>query len=644
MRRALAVLLATALLGGCAESNLLRGAPTDRTPPTVVATEPALGAENVTDARISITFSEPMATNTVEIRSTPSLTWGTGTWSNGDRTVTFIPSDLRPNTQYTITVTGRDRAGNAMAQAFTLRFTTGSIVQTGVVAHNLLQNRIAAGVDERVYATFLAWIAGSSDRNAARLTEEQRELRATLERTAPSAVRKVREYFASHPVGPSDLAAFALRLGPDLQLGSTSRPVTPIGAPASPQPGSSPAPGAPSTPAAPSTPGGAPSPTPSPRADDAPRTAGPGAAAQSPPAAPAAPPSPTRIPSPGPQPSPVAPIPSPTPQPTPSARFDPAQHFVVVDLDTGLIYRWRCSELPEIKRAALFMVIWEATQRGYKPASGPCAPPYPRQASTDRTASTASAPSGSTQAPSPSPAPRTTTAPASPQPAQEDVARRLAGLDALVRELYQEAKGQELWRSARTAHEREAAQLRDASQDRLRQAATYLRLTSLPFTRLVLVPNLLAPREEVTEVWAGDVLHVLVGPSAGPNMRGVVRSFIRVVVAPVVESYRDLTSQSRELFELVKDELQARGWTGWDDAVRESLVRAVEARLFLPNPDEQNQFLDATFAEGFVLVRHFAERLPSLERGEVNLARFVETSLRDVNAQQIRQQWQPRRR
>ena len=485
MRRALAVLFATVLLGGCAESNLLRGAPTDRTPPTVVATEPAVGAENVTDARISITFSEPMATNTVEIRSTPSLTWGTGTWSNGDRTVTFIPSDLRPNTQYTITVTGRDRAGNAMTQAFTLRFTTGSIVQTGAVAHNLLQNRVAAGVDERVYAVFLAWIAASSDRNAARLTEEQRELRMMLERTAPSTVRKVREYFVSRPIGPTDLTAFALRLGPDLQLGSSPRPVTPLGAPASLQPGSSPAPITPSAPAAPSTP--------------------------------------------------------------------------------------------------------------------------------------------------------------SPQPAQEDAARRLTGFDALVRELYQEAKGQELWRSARTAHEREAVQLRDATQDRLRQAATYLRLTSVPFTRLLLVPNLLAPREEVTEAWAGDVLHVLVGPSPGPNVRGVVRSFIRVVVAPVVESYRDLIAQSRELFELVKDELQARGWTRWDDAVRESLVRAVEAKLFLPNPDEQSQFLDATFAEGFVLVRHFAERLSSLERGEVNLARFVETSLRDVNVQQIRQHWHPKR-
>jgi|GEM_PF-1201844 len=575
MRRVLAVLLTTALAVGCAESNLLRGTPTDRTPPTVVATEPALGAENVTDARISITFSEPMATNTVEIRSTPSLTWGTGTWSNGDRTVTFIPSDLRPNTQYAITVTGRDRAGNAMTQPFTLRFTTGAIVQTGAVAQNLLQNRVAAGIDERVYAVFLAWVAGTSERHTARLTDEQRELRVTLERTAPAVVRKIREYLASHPAGPSDLAGFALRLGPDLRLGSTPRPVTPLGAPTSPRPGSSPVPGTPAAPAAPSTPGGSPTSTPSPGGGGSPRTAGPGALAFQ---------APDGSPSPVPQPAPSL-----APRPTTTARFDPA----------------------------------------------------------DRMASTVAALPRAAQAAPSSPTPRTTAtpaAPASPPPPEEDVARRLAGFDALVRELYREASGQELWRSAQPAHEREAAQLLDASQDRLRQAATYLRLTSVPFARLVLVPNLLAPREEVTEAWAGDVLHVLVGPSAGPNVRGVVRSFIRVTVAPVVERYKDLTAQSRELFDLVKDELQARGWTRWDDAVRESLVRAVEARLLLPNPDEQTQFLDASFAEGLVLVRHFAERLPSLERGDVNLVRFVETSLRDVNVQQIRQQWQPRRR
>ncbi|MDR7568427.1 MAG: Ig-like domain-containing protein, partial [Armatimonadota bacterium] len=66
--RWLALALSAALLVGCAESNLIRGTTTDRTPPAVTATEPANEAQNVTEARITVTFSEPMATNTVQVR------------------------------------------------------------------------------------------------------------------------------------------------------------------------------------------------------------------------------------------------------------------------------------------------------------------------------------------------------------------------------------------------------------------------------------------------------------------------------------------------------------------------------------------------------------------------------------------------
>ncbi|MDR7568341.1 MAG: hypothetical protein QN143_08225, partial [Armatimonadota bacterium] len=146
------------------------------------------------------------------------------------------------------------------------------------------------------------------------------------------------------------------------------------------------------------------------------------------------------------------------------------------------------------------------------------------------------------------------------------------------------------------------------------------------------------------EVQFGEVLHVFTGPSAGPNVRGVVRVFLRSVMAPLVAQYREAASQSRELFDLVKQEAEARGWEDWEAVVRESLVRAVEVRMFLPNPQEQSDSLDAAFNEGLVLVRHFAQRLVDLERGQTNLSRFVEDSLRNVNVPQVRQQWQDRRR
>ncbi len=505
----IALLLVTVLLVGCAESNLLRGTATDRTPPTVTATEPADGAANVTDARITVTFSEPMATTTVQLRTNPTLNLGGPTWSNADRTVTFVPSDLRPNTTYTVTVTGRDRAGNDLPQPYTFRFTTGGLVQPGAVVEGLLRGRVLSGVDERVYAVFMTYVAGLSDRAAGSLTEDQRALREQLERAAPGAVQRAQEFFRTRSMTVSDLAEYALWLGSDLRVLPSPQGVQGISR------GSSP-------------------PTPAP--------------ASSPPA-------------------------TPTPTASPSSRtVSPAG------------------------------------------AAGPSAPTAQAQ-------------------------------PATPAPAAENgVVRRLSGFDAVVRELYAEAKGQELWAKSREAHEREAVQLRDAAEDRLRQAATYLRLTALPFDRLVIVPNLLAPRDSLAEVRIRQDLHLFVGPSSGPNVRGVVRSFLRSVTAPVVAQYRDLSAASRELFDLVKQEAEARGWEDWEAVVRESLVRAIEARLFLPNPDEQSDYLDAAFGEGLILVRHFAQRLADLERAQVNLTRFVEDGLRNVNPSQLRQQWQGRRR
>jgi len=60
--------------------------------------------------------------------------------------------------------------------------------------------------------------------------------------------------------------------------------------------------------------------------------------------------------------------------PPPDVRFRPEDDFVIVDLATGLIYRLNCLHLPRIERGAFFLIKWEAIVRGYRPATGPCAP------------------------------------------------------------------------------------------------------------------------------------------------------------------------------------------------------------------------------------------------------------------------------
>lgn len=527
MVRACVVLLVAALLAGCAESNLVRTTATDTTPPTVVSTLPANGAENVTEARVVVTFSEPMSTAAVRLEATPGVDWGTAAWSDGDRTVTFVPKDLRPNTRYTVRVTGRDRAGNNLTGTASFAFTTGALVQAGVVAENLVQNRVSAGVDERLYAVFLAWVAGQPDRVLQAAPEEHRRLREVVAQRAPEAARRAREFFEASGLSPAQLADAAFWLTPDLREGSGATPVATLS-------------------------GQAPSPTPQPAASPTPRPTA----------------SPAR--------------PSPTPSPSPSTTTAPPQG---------------------------------GNGAQPSPAATGVASPAPERGAT------------------------------SPAPGEPKAAGPLPqGLAEVVREVYEKAQGRELWSAARAEHEQLAQQYRVPTQERVRQAATYLRLSSFPFQRLVVVPNLLAPRDFVKEVQVGEVLHVVTGPSSAPNVRGVLRAFLRTVLEPTTAAAKDEVEKLVGLHELVRDEVSSRGFKGWEQVVRESLVRAVEARLFLPSRDEQDAFLDASFQEGFILTRHFANRLDALERGEVNLQQFVQQALSSANADQLRQQWLGRSR
>ena len=107
----------------------------DITPPHVNATSPVDGATGVSRAGTStVTFSEPMdpatiTTSTFNIRVTSSgqILAGTVTYNATTRVAEFVPSSPLPNaTQLTVTVTTgvKDLAGNAMATAFTARWTT----------------------------------------------------------------------------------------------------------------------------------------------------------------------------------------------------------------------------------------------------------------------------------------------------------------------------------------------------------------------------------------------------------------------------------------------------------------------------------------------------------------------------------------
>ncbi|MEW6750165.1 MAG: Ig-like domain-containing protein [Candidatus Latescibacterota bacterium] len=129
MRRCL---LASLLLAGCAKVGPPPGGPVDRTPPRVVAHQPAMDATSVPlDARVEIAFSEAMDRQRTEaaLFVAPEVE-ARPRWHGALLTLAL---DLQPGQTYVVTVgtEARDLRGNALEASFSLAFATGPRLNQG---------------------------------------------------------------------------------------------------------------------------------------------------------------------------------------------------------------------------------------------------------------------------------------------------------------------------------------------------------------------------------------------------------------------------------------------------------------------------------------------------------------------------------
>lgn len=98
----------------------------DTTPPNITSTLPANGATLVAlNSNLEVNFSEDMDVGTVTVTITPSFDLGDPTWNPENTQVSFDPAtNLASETPYTVTVEGKDHAGNALTGSKTFSFTT----------------------------------------------------------------------------------------------------------------------------------------------------------------------------------------------------------------------------------------------------------------------------------------------------------------------------------------------------------------------------------------------------------------------------------------------------------------------------------------------------------------------------------------
>jgi methionine-rich copper-binding protein CopC len=106
------------------------GGGTDTIPPTLTSSVPANGAMGVTiNGAIKLVFSEKMDTASVSVTSDPNGDLGAAAWNPAGTELRFQPpTNLEPSATYTLSVEGKDVAGNALDGGKTVQFVTANEV------------------------------------------------------------------------------------------------------------------------------------------------------------------------------------------------------------------------------------------------------------------------------------------------------------------------------------------------------------------------------------------------------------------------------------------------------------------------------------------------------------------------------------
>jgi Bacterial Ig-like domain/Fibronectin type III domain len=120
LQRLLAMIGLLLPLSACPQSP-----PPDTTPPTMLSSQPTSGSSNVSkQAALVIKFSEAMQQNSLQASSSLPIVLGTGVWNDASTVVFDPPGDWQLGSSYTLTIEGKDLAGNALTGTNTISFQT----------------------------------------------------------------------------------------------------------------------------------------------------------------------------------------------------------------------------------------------------------------------------------------------------------------------------------------------------------------------------------------------------------------------------------------------------------------------------------------------------------------------------------------
>ena len=225
----------------------------------------------------------------------------------------------------------------------------------------------------------------------------------------------------------------------------------------------------------------------------------------------------------------------------------------------------------------------------------------------------------------------------------EDV-NPILGFEVLVSELYVKGKLGALWPRYQAVYEAELASYRPVLVELIRQTLNYFKIPPriVMDRQIVLIPDLLGPKNIVNARNVGTSYHVILGPvdRPGDNRIQLQHEYLHFLLDPLIEKYGSLLHRHEDLLNLAQNQPNTKPeyQNHFMMVVTESLVEALILRL---NPPKEGGDIDpalvSLYRRGLIFTPFFYRAFPLYEKTDMStFPSYIEPLFQQVDEGKIR--------
>ena len=213
--------------------------------------------------------------------------------------------------------------------------------------------------------------------------------------------------------------------------------------------------------------------------------------------------------------------------------------------------------------------------------------------------------------------------------------RPIRGLSTLLREFYEAADIEALWRKYEPAYEAEMLRYQDALIEAIFEINGYLRMPPSSRETLefrVYFDLLAAPGNINMRAYGGDV-KVVIHSSSELHTEEIRAAYLLHQLDRLSIRFADAVSNKETLsrFAMFAPALDNAYKTNFQLLVTKSLAHAVQTRMRYEPEERKRQRIDEHLRQGFILAPYFFEKLSEYEKQPLALRRYYETMVNDID-------------